>query len=551
MNPIKTDIIIVGAGLAGLVAAAEATAAGKHVALLDQEHASSLGGQAFWSLGGLFLVNTPEQRLMGIRDTKELAWQDWLGTAAFDRSEDLWARRWAEAYVDFSAGENRSWITSKGLRFMKIVGWAERGGYLASGHGNSVPRFHILWGTGPAIIEPFIAEVKRAEKKGLLKFYFRHRVTELIVDKGAVTGVKGNILETSNGERGVSTTRNVVGDFKMSSQAVIITAGGIGGNHDLVRQYWPARLGSAPKYMLSGVPEYVDGSMLSVATSVGANFINKDRMWHYPEGLHNHTPIWPNHGIRILSGPTSLWVNAVGVRLPSPLFPGFDTYKALSHINRHGYDHSWFILNKHIIEKEFTLSGSEQNPDFTNKSLWGLLKRMFPGSKRPVDRFQEAHIDVVESHSIYNLAEKMNQLVGDDLIEPLVLEKEILDRDRQVETGLGKDQQINAIREARRYLGDKLLRVATLDKLTNPKHGPLIAIRLSILTRKTLGGLQTDLSSRVLKADGQPIPGLYAAGEIAGFGGGGMHGYRALEGTFLGGCLFSGRVAGRSAAQDI
>ena len=376
-------IVIVGAGLAGLVAACEAVEKGSFVTILDQEPEINLGGQAFWSLGGLFLVNTPEQRLLGIHDSKELAWQDWQGSAGFDRVEDEWPRKWGEAYVDFAAEEMRQWLRGLGVRFIPIVGWAERGGYLATGHGNSVPRFHIAWGSGPGVIEPFVHKVKEFQKSGKLKILWRHKVTELIKMDGAVIGVKGQILEPSQVLRGEASSRQVIGDFSINAKAVIIASGGIGANHEWVRKFWPARMGKAPDHMLSGVPDSVDGSMLAIAKVVGAHLINMDRMWHYPEGIHNYAPVWSRHAIRILSGPTPLWLDAKGSRLPSPLFPGFDSLSALEVINKSGYSHSWFLLNQSILNKEFALSGSEQNPDMTSKSLIGFLKKIFFEFKRP------------------------------------------------------------------------------------------------------------------------------------------------------------------------
>ncbi len=545
------DIIIIGAGLAGLVAATEAVAAGKKIIIVEQEPENSLGGQAFWSLGGLFLINTPEQRFFGIHDSRELAWQDWMGSANFDRPGDELPKKWAEAYLDFAAGEKRAWLHSLGIRFVRIVGWPERGGYLATGHGNSVPRFHIAWGTGPGVLEPFIEHIKIAQQKGLIKIYYRHRVTQLLIKNNVITGVAGELLEESKIARGAKSSRTVIGDFSFNAQAVIITSGGIGGNHDLVRQYWPDRLGNPPKKLLSGVPDYVDGSMLKTANSIGAKLINMDRMWHYPEGLQNYDPIWSQHAIRILCGPSPLWLDAFGKRLPMPLYPGFDCLGALTHINKTGHCHSWFLLNQLIIEKEFALSGSEQNPDITAKSFFELIKRAFSGPTEPVKKFQQSGIDFVSHHNIAELAQGMNKLVGENLIDYAQLENEINARDQQIISGFGKDAQINAIRCARRYLGDRIIRIASIDKLTNPKHGPLIAVRLSIMTRKTLGGLATDLSGKVLQINGTPLAGLYAAGEVTGFGGGGMHGYRALEGTFLGGCLFSGKIAGKAAAKEI
>jgi hypothetical protein len=545
------DAIVVGAGLAGLVAAAELADAGRRVIILDQEPEGSLGGQAFWSFGGLFFVNSPEQRRLGVRDSRDLAFQDWLGSAGFDRAEDHWPRRWAEAYVDFAAGEKRAWLRQQGLRIFPIVGWAERGGYLATGHGNSVPRFHVTWGTGPGVVEPFVRRVRDAQSRGLVTFRFRHRVTGLSRTGGAIDGVEGEVLEASNAERGTVSSRTIVGSFALRAQAVIVTSGGIGGNHELVRRYWPKRLGAPPRQMISGVPEHVDGLMLDVAKTAGASIINSDRMWHYPEGIQNYAPIWSRHGIRILSGPSPLWIDARGKRLPAPLFPGFDSLGALAAIMRAGHDHSWFILNERIIGREFALSGSEQNPDLTERSLKLVLGRIGKGAPDPVRRFMERGADFVVRKTLPELVAGMNALTSAPLIDAAELEREIVARDREIDNRFGKDAQVMAIRASRRYLGDKLIRVAKPHRILDPDAGPLIAVKLHVLTRKTLGGLETDLSSRVLQPGGEPLAGLYAAGEVAGFGGGGVHGYRALEGTFLGGCIFSGRIAGREAARAV
>lgn len=545
------DVIVVGAGLAGLVATAELIDAGRHVILLDQEPEASLGGQAFWSFGGLFLVNSPEQRRLGIHDSYELALQDWLGSAEFDRAEDLWPRRWAEAYVAFAAGEKRSWLHAQGIRLFPVVQWAERGGYLATGHGNSVPRFHVTWGTGPGVVEPFVRRVREGEQRGLVSLRFRHRVTSLSITNGTVDGIHGDILEPSSVGRGEPSSRTVVGDFTLKAQAVIVTSGGIGGNHELVRRNWPQRLGEPPKYLITGVPDHVDGRMLEVIASSGGHLINSDRMWHYPEGIHNFAPIWSNHAIRILPGPSSLWLDARGQRLPIPLYPGFDTLGALQHILSTGYDYSWFLLNQRIIEREVALSGSEQNPDLTGRSIPKVLSRVLPGAPPPVEAFKKHGVDFIVRKTLPELVQEMNTLTGKDLIDLSELERVVTARDRQITNPYSKDAQVIAIRGARTFIGDKLFRVAKPHRILDPAAGPLIAVRLSILTRKTLGGVETDLSGQVLRADGQPLPGLYAAGEVAGFGGGGVHGYRALEGTFLGGCLFSGRTAGRAAAKNI
>ena len=543
------DVIIVGAGLAGLVAACEAVDRGMRVLILDQENSANLGGQAFWSFGGLFFVDSPEQRRLGIHDSHELALQDWLGTAGFDRPEDYWPRQWAHAYVDFAAGEQRSWLRARGLQIFPLVGWAERGGYDARGHGNSVPRFHIAWGTGPALVEIFARQLR---DRATARFAHRHRVDELIVENDAVTGVRGTVLRPSNEPRGVASSRKAVGQFEFRASAVIVTSGGIGGNHDLVRQNWPQRMGRVPEQLLSGVPAHVDGRMIGVAEKAGAQVINRDRMWHYTEGITNFDPIWPGHGIRIIPGPSSLWLDAEGKRLPAPLYPGFDTLGTLEYITRSGCDYTWFVLNAKIIEKEFALSGQEQNPDLTGRSVRELLRsRARHGPPGPVQAFIDRGVDFVSANSLRDLVSGMNKVPDVVPLDYATVEAEVTARDREVANRFSKDSQITAIRAARGYLGDRLGRVVAPHRLADPKAGPMIVVKPHILTRKTLGGLETDLDSRVLKADGTPLDGLYAAGEVAGFGGGGVHGYRSLEGTFLGGCIFSGRAAGRGAAGDI
>lgn len=541
------DVVVIGAGLAGLVAATEAASRGLKVCLLDQEGEQNLGGQAFWSLGGLFFVDSPEQRRLGIRDSIELARQDWLGSAAFDRPEDHWPRQWAESYLEFAAGEKRHWLHAMGVRWFPVVGWAERGGSLAHGHGNSVPRFHVTWGTGPGVLAPFVAKARQLELEGRLTLLFRHQVDRLLVTNGAVTGAEGTVLKADAVARGQASSRDAVGSFKIRSGATIVSSGGIGGNHDLVRKRWPVdRLGAPPRSMVYGVPQHVDGRMLDITRHAGGGLINEDRMWHYTEGLKNWDSIWPGHGIRILPGPSSFWCDADGNRFEPPAMPGFDTLATLKAICSRGHDYSWFILNKAIIKKEFALSGSEQNPDLTNKDIPLLLKRLGKNPPGPVQAFMDKGEDFVVRDTLEDLVEAMNEVSGEHRLSLHHLRRQIEARDREIDNRFSKDAQVTAIRGARGYLGDKLMRTAKPHRLLDPKAGPLIGVRLHILTRKTLGGIHTDLSGRVLDEQGQPIQSLYAAGEAAGFGGGGMHGYNALEGTFLGGCLFSGRVAGRA-----
>lgn len=545
------DAIVVGAGLAGLVATSEIARSGKRVLLLDQEGAQSIGGQAWWSFGGLFLVNSPEQRRMGINDSRDLAWQDWLGTAAYDRQDDYWGKEWAKAYVDFATDEKRDWLHHKGVRIFPVVGWAERGGYLAEDHGNSVPRFHITWGTGPGIVAPFVREIERYKEIGVVTYLPRHQVDDLITEDNRITGVHGTILEADQAARGQATNRNPAGEFTYFAEAVVIASGGIGADFAAIRKNWPVRLGEAPTQMISGVPQHVDGRMLGISENRGANLVNRDRMWHYTEGIKNWSPIWKKHGIRILPGPSSMWLDAKGNRFPAPNLPGFDTLGTLETIMKTGYEYSWFILTKKVVEKEFALSGSEQNPDLTGKSISQVLQRIKPGPPKPVQAFLDKGEDFVVADSIDNLVVKMNQLVGEKRLDIEHIRRQVTARDRELMNPFSKDTQMTAMHGARKYLGDKLIRTAKPHAFLERKNGPFIAVRLHILSRKTLGGLQTDLHSRVLKEDGTWLEGLYAAGEAAGFGGGGLHGYRSLEGTFLGGCLFSGKMAGEAVREQL
>ncbi|GAA6161491.1 FAD-binding dehydrogenase [Ruegeria sp. HU-ET01832] len=545
------DAIVVGAGLAGLAAAAELGDRGKKVIIVDQEPAHFLGGQAFWSLGGLFMIDTPEQRRMGIRDSHDLALRDWMGSAQFHRDEDAWPRKWAEAYVEFAAGEMRPWLHDMGLRWFPVVGWAERGGSYADGHGNSVPRFHITWGTGPGVLEHFIRRVREHEDNGLIQMKFRHQVSHIIMQNGCAKGVSGEVLADDTAQHGAKTNRDEVGEFEVYAPSIIVSSGGIGGNFEMVRKNWPReRLGEPPNDMVAGVPFHVDGRMIAISEKAGGHVINGDRMWHYTEGVRNWDPIWPSHGIRILPGPSSMWFDATGNRMKPPCLPGFDTLGTLKEILKTGYEYSWFVLTQKVIKKEFALSGSEQNPDMTEGG-WRevLLQRILTGSKAtaPVEAFKQHGEDFIVANTLSELVRGMNQM-GDAPIDEDHLRAQIEARDSQVDNPFTKDAQMAAILAARNYRGDRLIRTAKPHKFLDSNNGPLIAVKLHVLTRKTLGGLQTNLDSQLIGADGQVVPGLFAAGEVAGFGGGGYHGYNALEGTFLGGCIFSGRNAGRSRA---
>lgn len=552
-----SSVLIIGTGLAGLVAAYELTKRYIPVTLIDQEPSHFLGGQAFWSLGGIFCVNSSDQRSNGIQDNYALAMQDWLNTAKFDRDrEDRWPKQWAEAFVKFAETDMERYLKDKGIKFL-AVGWAERGAGEAGGHGNSLPRFHLTWGTGPAIVDAFAEPVLRMAEKhpGLVTFKFRHQVDDLVLDaSGSAIGVRGKILEPAdNVERGAATSRVTIGDFEIRGKAVLISTGGIGGNIDAVKRNWPVdRLGPVPSSFVVGVPAHVDGRGVQIAAAAGGNTVNMDRMWHYTEGLANWNPIWPSHGIRVIPGPSSLWLDATGKRLPAFLYPGCDTLATLKHICSTGHSYTWFILNRAVISREFSLSGSEQNPDITGKSYLKLLHRVFTRwGTWQVQDFMKFGEDFVVEQDLDKLVEGMNRLAATrngPVLELDAVHKVIHDRDVQTTNKYTKDAQVMLVRNARTYKPDAR-RIAKPAPLLNPADGPLIAVRMNILTRKSLGGLETDLEGNVLRASGEAFKGLYAAGEASGFGGGGMHGYSSLEGTFLGGCIFSGLKAGKAMAD--
>ena len=537
-----TDVVVVGAGLAGLVTAVEAVARGRHVTLIDQEPRRSIGGQAFWSFGGLLLVDTPEQRRLGIRDSYEVAHRDWMHAAGFDRESDVWGRQWAEAYLGWAAGDMRGWLRERGVGFFPVVGHAERGAAIDGGYGNTLPRFHITWGTGPGLVAPFTRLLRAGVEEGLVTLKFRHRADALIVEDGRVAGVRGAVLAEDLAVRGEASNRDVIGDFEIRAESTVIATGGIGGELEQVASRWPSALGKAPTDIVRGVPEHVDGRGIELARDAEAAIINEDRMWHYTEGIRNWSPVWKNHGIRILPGPSSLWVDQRGKRLPAALYPGSDTLGTLEYLRKSDSEHSWFVLTQSIIDKEFTLSGSEQNPDLTDKDLGLLAKRVLPGAPGPVQAFLDHGEDFIVANSLDELLRRMAEL-GEGLDTEQVRQA-LAARDAAIEDPDTDDRQVRAIHAAREFLGERLVRTAKPHRLLDERHWPLIAVKLHTLTRKTLGGIQTNLRSQALTLAGDEIPGLFAVGEAAGFGGGGVHGYRSLEGTFLGGCLHTGHRAG-------
>nr|WP_168625844.1 MULTISPECIES: FAD-binding dehydrogenase [unclassified Cryobacterium] len=515
MSMKSPEVIVVGVGLAGLVTASELTRAGKRVLLLDQEPENSLGGQAHWSFGGVLMVGTPEQEALGIEDSHELALRDWLVTADFNQNDDL-PRQWAERYISFAAGELGDWLREHGVQFVPTVTHPEAappGG----GVGSSVPRFHVAWGMGPGLLRPFTERLRAASSDEPVDVRFRHRVDSLIVEDGRVRGVRGSVLAPDDVPRGRASNRTIVGEFEHRAGDVVIASGGFGGNLELTREVWPTeRLGAVPRSLLRGAPEHVDGRMLTIASDAGAAVANLDRLWPYAEGVSHHTPLWSDHGVRLIAGPHGLWLDGRGDRLGDNLVSGRDSQAGLAAVRATGLDHSWLVITQRIAETSVVIAGQDQNPQFASVDAFAARPAVNPA----VTALLTGGGDVLIADNVDELITKMQT------IAPAV-------------EGL-------RVRAAVRQWSAQPVEGNPTPDLLDPSAAPLVAIRLQTLTRKSLGGIVTDLRSRVLDASGQPIPGLYAVGEAAGFGGGGMHGHRALEGGFLGGCIFTGLTAARA-----
>jgi predicted oxidoreductase len=525
----RADAVVIGAGIAGLVATLELLEAGRRVVLLDRCHPHEIGGLAREAFGGTFMVDTPEQRFSGIEDSFELAWADWQRIAEFE-DDDVWPRRWAEQYVRRATDEVGAWLKSHGVRFFPVVNWTERGVY---GEGNSVPRFHLTWGCGQGMVDGVAGAIERHPRRASLDLRFRQRVTR-IEPPGTVA--------VEDEDSGAS--------YEVEAGAVVIAAGGIGGNLDLVRRHWPENMGAPPEQLLMGSHYYADGAMHAEAERVGGNVTHLGRMWNYADAVHHPKPRRPGHGVKLIPPRSGLLLNPDGRRYgPIPVIPTFDAYHALERMCEDPRKYSWLVCNWKIARRELDVSGSEHNPHIREKRLVRFLLSVLLGKPHLVRYFVDRCPDFVTADSLPELARRMNELTGTGDLDGDVMAQEVLRYDSQIKRGksLHNDDQLRRIAQLRNWRGDRL-RTANFARITDPKAGPLIAIRLQPMVRKSLGGIQTDLESRVLTPDGTPIPTLYAVGEAAGFGGGGLHGKRSLEGTFLGACVFSARVAARSIA---
>jgi predicted oxidoreductase len=531
----RPDVVVIGAGIAGLVTTLELLNSGRRVVLLDRCLPEERGGLAREAFGGMFMVDSPEQRRSGIRDSVELAMADWLRVADFDE-DDVWPRRWAERYVAGSRDEVGGWLRDCGVRFFPVVNWAERGVY---GDGNSVPRFHLTWGTGMGLVDAVWGSIDRHPRRGDLDLRFRSRVTALLAEGDRVRGCRVH-------------REDYGADYEVAADAVVIAAGGVGGNLDIVRREWPPDLGGPPETILMGSHYYADGAMHEEAERLGANVTHLSRMWNYADAVRHPRPRRPLHGVKLIPPRSGVVLDPTGGRYgPAPVMPVFDARYALERTCEHEGKYSWLVCNRRIARRELDVSGSEHNPQLREKRPVRFLASVLLGKPTLLDYFLTNCPDFVSGRSIPELADRMRDVAGDDALDTGLMRSEIARYDAGLGRGKGlwNDDQIRRIAQLRNWRGDRL-RTARFARIVDPKAMPLIAIRLQVMARKSLGGIQTDLGSRVLRGDGEPIEGLYAVGEAAGFGGGGLHGKRSLEGTFLGACVLTARLAGMTIAAS-
>jgi uncharacterized protein len=530
----RVDVAVIGAGIAGLVATLELLDRGRRVTLLDRCAPDEIGGLAREAFGGIFMVDSPEQRRSRIHDSAELALADWLRVADFD-DEDVWPRRWAERYVAGSRDEVGGWLRGRGVRFFPVVNWAERGVY---GDGNSVPRFHLTWGTGKALVDAVWDAIRRHPRRAQLDVRFHSRVATLVTDGSRVAGLQ-------------VTREDIEDGYEVAAETVVIAAGGIGGNLEIVRREWPDDLGRPPENILMGSHYYADGAMHEEVGRIGGNVTHISRMWNYADSVRHPRPRRPLHGVKLIPPRSGLVLDPTGRRYgPAPVMPVFDARYALERMCERDEKYSWLVCNWPIARRELDVSGSEHNPQLREKRLVRFLASVLLGKPTLVRYFLAKCPDFVKADSVGELAERMREVSGDGVLDGDVMAEEIRRYDQGLARGRGlwNDDQLRRIAQLRNWRGDRL-RTARFATIDDPRARPLIAIRLQVMARKSLGGIQTDLGSRVLRADGSPIPGLYAVGEAAGFGGGGLHGKRSLEGTFLGACVFTARVAAQEIAK--
>jgi uncharacterized protein len=530
----RCDVLIIGGGIAGITTALELLDGGKSVLLIDRDQERVFGGLARESFGGMFFVDSPEQRRQGIRDSPELAFSDWCSFAEFDAEDDL-PRAWAKAYVSRATADVYRWVRRYGVSFLPVVNWVERGEFYP---GNSVPRFHISWGTGKGLAEALIAALRGHRNFARLTLRFNQRVERLTKQGGRLDGAAG--IDEKSGA-----------PFEVAADRVVIASGGInGGDLTRVRQNWHRDWGTSPETLLNGSHRFADGKLHDAAVAAGGVLTHLDRMWNYAAGVHHPHPLKPFHGLSLVPPRSALWLNWRGERIgPQPLVSGFDTRRLVTDICAQKRKYSWQLMNRKIALKELAISGAEHNPSIRNKKRLGILRDILFGNHWLVNEMTKNCRDFITAGTLPELVEKMNALGGDCAVELKAVEDAVARYDATIMRGpsLMNDEQLRRIAYLRTYRGDRI-RLSKFQPINDAKALPLIAVREFIISRKSLGGIKTDLESRVIDTTGQPIAGLYAVGEAAGFGGGGMHGLRALEGTFLGGCILSGRIAAASIA---
>lgn len=535
----KADCIIIGGGISGIVTALELLDSNAKIVLFDRDDPENFGGLAKESFGGLFFVDSPSQRKAGIRDSIELAKSNWYSFAEFDEN-DVLPKLWADNFIENCTAEVYQWLKQKGVGFFPVVHWVERGWHQP---GNSVPRFHMVWGTGNELIKMLSERLNQHPSRNNLSIHFNSRITGLDISNGLAKGVSG--VDESSGE-----------EFAGIAPHIVISAGGIGGNIELIKKTWGPTVGGAPEKMLNGSHRYALGDMHHEVLVKRGNVTNLEKMWHYAAGIHHPNPDKKDHGLSIVPPKSALWLDFKGQRIgPEPLIAGYDTSFLVQKICQLDKKFSWQVMNKKIAVKEFAISGAEHNPAIRDKKLMPFLMNLLFGNKKLVNQMISGCVDFVVADSVDELAEKMNALNGDSEVSITGLKNSIEQYDRNIDRGKKyfNDEQLRRLAHLRQYRGDRV-RTCKFQKIDDKKAYPLIAIREFILSRKSLGGIQTDLSCRVLKKDPPaigPIEGLYAVGEAAGFGGGGIHGKRALEGTFLGTCIYSARLAAKTIKSNL
>ena len=516
--------LVIGGGIAGIVTALELLEAGQSVLLLDRDTPERFGGLAIWAFGGMALVGTDEQRKWKIPDAPEIVLEDWVRFGELAPGEH-WPRAWAECYARECKEVVYDWVKGLGLKFMPAVNWVERG---SSIQGNSLARYHILWGTGRVLVQTIIRRLLSHPNRDKLTLLHRHRATGLDFKDGVAVGCRG--VDEASGQ-----------DFRARAGNTIVATGGINGSVEKVREHWPGHWPNAPETILNGAHPFANGEIHEAAAQAGGKLTNVENMWNYAAGIPHPQPHFEGHGLSLIPCKTVLWLDPDGREVgPAPMVTSYDTREMCRQVAEHPY--TWQVLNWKIAAKELAISGAEHNPRIVNKQFVRFLAETLLGSDRFLKQMVGESPEFVVADDVDELAGKMNALSGGNRIDSAYLKSLIEDFDRHMEdTALqDKDPRISRIKNMRQWRGDAL-RTANMQPIGERKAGPLLAIRLHFISRKSLGGLQTDLQGRVLNGEGEPMPGLYAVGEAAGFGGGGTSGKRSLEGTFLSGCILTAR----------